>query len=471
MRGRAVAKSDAVADIYGLNNAETARWFGDADIFEISEQIQRTDWAAVKAVTSDPVLLTRIEHMERLAKKGIGYRTTNFAADRADPIMMHMNALNQEGLTDAMPTMMKRKGSGRSVTFVDEFGQEWGGLRGSGGGIKPVVFSDDPYMADLLGALKTVGYHNKQGDLTYNTDAIKKAMAAVNGIKQSGNAALKKHHAGVIKWMDEHGNKGLLAKKMPDPPANVTEWIDTAKKASAKAPAKINPTTALWDHIEDTLGLPLRHIGDWQSSQAGSSWAPEVLKFKNWVKKGIRDFDADAVWSRRTSKEIYSAAEEQALEVHQAFVQELLGKTKFEGNWPESGAMRIFRTESADDLSDIYNMPRGTTKDFARGLNESHSPFTPKEVLAGKEVTVTAMPHTKVTGVYWMERPRTGGTGFAEDAMLENEFTAIPYKIPTHRLGDVYKIDLDAIIAEGKELTIDQFAAKYNIPISSFLDL
>ena len=466
MRGKALSSSDAVKDIYGLNNAQTAKWFGDADIFEISERIQRTDWAAVKAVTNDPVLIKRINEMERLAKKGSAYKKTSFMADRADPIMMHMNALNQEGVTDAMPNLMKRTGGARSTQFVDEHGNPWDGLRGSQGGIKPVVHADDPYMNDLLGAVKTVAFHNSKGDLSYNTTAITAAKKAVAGIKASGNAALKKHHAATIKWVEEHANKGLLAKKVPDPP-QLSPWVDTNKAAKAATPKKGSPATALWDHIENTLGLPTSHIGDWQSAQAGSSWSPGAAKFKNWIKKGIADFDPDKAYFKVSSSATYTAAEEQAMHVHQAFIQELLGKTEFEGNWKDAGAVRLFRTEKAGDLTNLYGMKPGDVQSFARGLNESHSPHNPISV-AGKEVTQGAFPHTNVTGVYWMERPRSGVGSFLGDG--ENEFTTIPYKVPVRRIGDLYKINVEALIEEGK-MTLDEFTARNNIPLSEILDL
>ena len=111
-----------------------------------------------------------------------------------------------------------------------------------------------------------------------------------------------------------------------------------------------------------------------------------------------------------------------------AFIQELLGKMQFEGNDPAARLLRVIRTETAAKAVPFKAGKKGLYK---RGVNESGSIFAP--VFSGTR-TLTAVPHTRVTGIYFMERtPGTGQYFFYGDS--ENEVTYMGHGLETLNLG------------------------------------
>jgi hypothetical protein len=138
-----------------------------------------------------------------------------------------------------------------------------------------------------------------------------------------------------------------------------------------------------------------------------------------------------------------TAAVESAFTIHHAFVQELLAATEIRHNDRSNRAMRLIRTESKA-LKATYGLKAGKDAAIPRGMCESSSPFRVTTVY-GSEVTIQAVPHSRILGSYLMEKtPGASDCGFLSDG--ENEFTFVAAGLPFRYQGTASKVatSLDA---------------------------
>jgi ADP-ribose pyrophosphatase YjhB (NUDIX family) len=182
-------------------------------------------------------------------------------------------------------------------------------------------------------------------------------------------------------------------------------------------------------------GLSQRDLGDWMEAQGSSSWSMRSMSFK-WFVTGARDVPrSNYYWQNGEdySREAYVdyvqalGAErerkwrEQCIAQH-ALSYEVVRRTEFEGNDLASGTVRLGRTEDKDVMR-IHSMKVGDKKVMTRGAMESYSISRTVRV-NGAELTVQHIPHTRVFGLYFLER--YGGSNqapFLGDG--ENEFVAM----------------------------------------------
>jgi hypothetical protein len=75
----------------------------------------------------------------------------------------------------------------------------------------------------------------------------------------------------------------------------------------------------------------------------------------------------------------------------------------------------------------------GQSGQYKRGFNESGSLFT---WFSSGARTVTAVPTTRITSAYFLERRPALGSFLLTDG--ENEVTYIAWKLPTKRVADTY---------------------------------
>ena len=180
------------------------------------------------------------------------------------------------------------------------------------------------------------------------------------------------------------------------------------------------------------------------------------------------DAQADEVFWLRRSDAKYTAGQKSALEIQAAFTQELLGQTDFGGNYKDDGLVRLFRTENLSAVKETTKT--GQSAVFPRGLNESYS-VADLVTVHGTELFVQLVPHTRVASPYWLEKPRTGASGFLGDG--ENEFTANAYRLPAFRVGNARRLASGRRqeILDDDKLDLEAFAKKYKLDLDQLRDL
>jgi len=117
----------------------------------------------------------------------------------------------------------------------------------------------------------------------------------------------------------------------------------------------------------------------------------------------------------------------ESLTVYHALIQELMAKTQFPGNDNERRLLRGIRCTTTTALRRAqYDKPVW----FERAVYESGSLFVARPL--GKHKTLQAVPHSRVLGVYFLERgPGYGATCFYND--LENEAIFVAPGLPAHK--------------------------------------
>jgi hypothetical protein len=110
-------------------------------------------------------------------------------------------------------------------------------------------------------------------------------------------------------------------------------------------------------------------------------------------------------------------------------MQEVLGKVAFPGNDRQARLLRVIRCESRKSV-----VPFGTGQSgvYPRGVNESGSLYTPFDASGAQ--TVTAVPHPRITSLYFVEQvPGSGATFLYGDH--ENEVTYMAHGLRAKNIG------------------------------------
>jgi hypothetical protein len=89
--------------------------------------------------------------------------------------------------------------------------------------------------------------------------------------------------------------------------------------------------------------------------------------------------------------------------IYHAAIQEILSRVEFSGNDQSAKLLRVIRTETT---AGAVPLKKGAIGEYKQRVNESGSIFAP--VFSGTK-SVTVVPHSRVTGLYFLERKR--GTG------------------------------------------------------------
>jgi hypothetical protein len=177
-------------------------------------------------------------------------------------------------------------------------------------------------------------------------------------------------------------------------------------------------------------------IEDWANAQAGSSASQNSMAVKRWLLDRLDGASPDEFHKAppasayQAIKKLYGDKFDRTLEIYHAFVQEILGSMHFTGNDQQARLVRVLRTEQT---TSAVPFRKGTSGVYKRGVNESGSLFAP--IFSGTR-TVTAVPHTRITGIYFMERTPGGGQSsslFYGDH--ENEVTFMSWGLKAKNLG------------------------------------
>jgi SPP1 gp7 family putative phage head morphogenesis protein len=411
-------------------NASAAAAFGHLGIHDIAGQIGKLDSAALAAAPEElrAVLEARLGHMRDVSRKALEMQADNWQEGYTDDLTRHMIGLRAEGLVAAMPKQLA--GAAGDVVVKDENGLMFDHLRthrpDAAKKTAKVIFHEP-----IESAAKTVNFHHSKGDTAYNQAKITEAEShrpALLKLVESGTKAEQK--------LAQHYLESLDAIKEAQGDAKKTVPLVKEYKLPKKTKGKAEPidegslVKRLSDYIEKEGG-DWKHVAHWAGQQAGSSQSAAASAYKYFLFEnldGAKPGDFFRNPSKAAFESLVPAAEREAyrktMMAHHAFIQELLGKTGFEGNDTERRKLRVLRTESK---STAVPFAIGQKGQYKRGVNESGSIFRP--VFSGAR-TITNVPHSRVTSLYFLERTPGGGSSFLLGDG-ENESTYIAHGLDT----------------------------------------
>ena len=412
-------------------NAQTAKLFGGLDIYGIARQIGAIDDAKVLAAAPAEVkdmISARLANMKKVSQKALDYEATQFKAGYADNVTKHAVGLRKAEAFNGMADQLKQSHPG-DVRPVDAQGNAFDRLRTPKESVK-----EDPSQAmfnHILEGVKTINHHHTSGDVNYNTQKVAKALGqkpALEKLLAAGSAdqkAMAAHYLGFINQIE--AAQGNTAKKV----AQLTKFHLAASEAGSSR----SVVAQVADYMAANGG-DWKVIEDWSNAQAGSSLSPESRALKGWLMQRLDGASPDSFHlppdpgPYQAMKKKYGDKFDRTFEIYHAFVQEVLGSMNFTGNDQQARLVRVLRTEQT---TSAVPFRKGTGGVYKRGVNESGSLFAP--VFSGTR-TVTAVPHTRITGIYFMERTPGGGPSsslFYGDH--ENEVTFMSWGLKAKNLG------------------------------------
>lgn len=432
-------------------NAQTAAVFGGLRLPEVARRIEGL---ALPEVPMPPEVREMLEkrwgHLQDLATKALDMEHDGWRDSYTDRLCSEILGLRKAGLSGGLPKALKQAAG--DVSVVDENGKPWDDLRKSKSAA-PAVTPTDAYWADVLGAVKTLNFHSSNGGFAFNQSKVAAALKHKTALEKlakskGADAKMGKHYLAALQHIEAAAD--AAAKKQVQQIPNLLPW-------SPKPPPVVKPTNSaslverLRDHMA-SKGGNYEAVRRWKSGQSGSSWSSHAQAKKAWVARHMNVPAKDVYWKNGPKKagaelaameaDLGAEAVETAFSVHHAFVQEVLSRVEMRHNDPKLRAMRLIRTEQKPTMN-AYGIKPGADGQMPRGLCESSSPFRTTSALANTyEGTVQAVPHSRVLGLYLMEKtPGAGDCGFLGDG--ENEFTFAAAGVPFHYEGDVRTIQID----------------------------
>lgn len=410
-------------------NPQTARVFGGLTIFDIARQVERLDPGRIPAAAPPEVgrtLAARLEQLRSVAEKALEFERTKFRATHADQVVRHMIGMRAAGVFDEMAGSLQQAHPG-DVRPKDSQGRYFNHLRTT-----KAAAAADPSQAffdDLLMAAKTVNGHHAKGDVQYNAPKLQKALGhkpALQKLLALGKPEEKQmaaYYLSVVEQIEQAQGK----------PAAKVHLVTKFDLPPPKGQASDSVVSRAAEYMKQN-GADWRIVSEWANSQAGSSKSAESRALKYWwmssldgaAESDFHEAPAEAVFNQVRGR--HGDKYDPTWQIYHALVQEVLGRTSFGGNDRARRVVRVFRTETTKGVVPFSKGKRGI---YMRGVNESGSLFAP--IFSGTR-TVTAVPHTRLTGLYFLERqPGTGVTFFLGDS--ENEVTYIAWQLPALNLG------------------------------------
>lgn len=391
--------------------------YGGMTIQEIAAQITALDAPAVLAAAPEavrPMLEARLRTMQDLAAKAASM-AQDWQDGYTDRLCREIVGLRRAGISARLPQRLEQAPG--AVVPVDENGLPWDHLRSHTG-----FLPGDPAPA-LLAAVKTINHHMAQGTATPDPAKIDAALAFLPDMqaKAAAGDAAALHYLPFL---------SAIAQAKAGQPAPIPQFNPYTSGAMPQA-SLVNQLAA---HMA-ARGGDYSLISGWQASQAGSSWSTTSQAYKAFLDdqgsasmrllpRYWRDGKAVATKALTAARTQHGAAKwDASFIVHHAFIQEVLGKVETRHNDRAAGYVRVIRTEETAVLK-AQQVQQGVAATLVRGGNESGSLFVPVTPY-GDEVVIQAVPHHRVTGLYFMERsPGSSVAAFLGDA--ENEVVFIP---------------------------------------------
>lgn len=496
--------NDYPTEIFSMRNAtqnsSAAGSFGDLNIYDLARAIERVDWSRLENLelpaTTKATIINRAAEARRLANRARQLERDAWTPDYAERHLKESLEMREGGVVTDVP----RKLTVQSTYDIrDEKGALFGGLRASGGSgtvtAKPKIAGD--YFADKIeAAFKSIVHKANNGsDITEGT-ALTKASAALS-LKADLEALAKNKKASAdqkemakkylqdLKWIQKQVDKGGVPEAL-----NASQFFAPYKPptTATPAPAAVQDARSVvqrWEARMASKGIPTGPITSWLEEQSRNSWKPEAQAAKYAFSLGMEDPKSRQYWGgngtyktdyekcKAEFKKVAKAVggEEKAIELftsYHAMVQEVLN-TFEDVPWIDKDrkAILLYRTVSNEELqgSSVPNSNPGgpyvpKVGEFTplRGVTESHSIYT-KTFIYGNNVTVQAVPFTRVYGIYWLEQyGGSGGSSFLGDG--EAEVAANTSGIPAI-YDPTYK---EPSQADSKDAT------NWNVPIQHLLN-
>jgi hypothetical protein len=438
-RAQGKAKTDAEWNAYPTElwslrdrtaNPQTAEIFGGLDFYQVARQIEGVNGEALLAAAPPElrdVLAARLRNLKDVGRKAREFEATNYVPGHASEVTRHMLGLRQAETFANLADELKQSGAGQT-TLYDADGNAFDGLRTQGAKAMQADPSQKLYD-DFLAAAKTINAHHDKGDTVYNLGKVNAAellKGHLEGLVKNGTAAEQAMGAHYLKTLaDIAAAKGNQKAKV----ATVTKF------ALAQEPAKLGESvTAQIAGYINANGGNWEIIAQWAGAQGGSSASAASEAASHFLLQRLRGIDPAELWNQpseaahRSLKKLWGDQYEKTWEMWLAAVQEVLGRTSFPGNDVAAGLVRILRTETSKSS---VPFKKGKTGRYARRVNASGSVFAP---VFGGARTITRVPHTRVTGLYFFERnPGSATTFFYGDH--ENEFTYVGPGLDAYHAG------------------------------------
>lgn len=436
-------------------NAQTGKLFGRLDSFTIARQIEAIDRPALLAALPaelHPVMGARLDNLAAVATKALDMEHDDWKAEYADELTRHMIGLRQVGIVGRLPKRLDQAPGG--VLVKDEHGTPFDNLRSrpNAAAATPAVnlHPKDKFSSELIAAAKNVNAHNSKGDFAYNAGKIQSALAHEPTLtklaksKDADTKAMAEHYLDAVRHLKSSIAAGQ-AKTVVSVPT-----IETYKPAAAKTPSMALAANlgSIVKQVADymkTQGADQAGVAAWMASHAGSSWGGQALAYKHFVASKRRDGVSAHFWhtsSAKTAKTRFDAlaaahgGEEKlskAMTIWHAFVQETLAAVDTRYNDRQRRVVRLIRTEKKTAMTQNKIALGAKGAHMKRGVNESCSIFK-DFYYQGDAVTVQAVPHSRITALYTLERePGHGSGSFAGDH--ENEYTATLHGVPLNYLA------------------------------------
>lgn len=413
-------------------NAASAKLFAGQDIFTIARQIDQLDPAALALAPADlrATLEARLGHMRDVARKALDMEHDQWTAGYTDDLTRHMMGMRASGVFDTLSRELTQKAG--TVAVVDENGLAWDHLRAHKSGAAATA---DPFHQPILAAVKSLNNHGAKGDFQFNKTTVDAALsqkAALEKLAKSTKAADQekaKHYLATI---------GEIERAMDAAKQKTFHQIPTftAHMTAPTSPAQRSVVEAFADYC-NANGLSNAPASDWMSAQGGSSWNADARAYKFFLSQHLQVPDDEIYWGSAGKNGCkkdwekfaakHGAKTDQSLIARHALVQEVLSRVEFRYNDTARRALRLSRTENAAVMKAQKIQP-GDGRKMLRGVNESSSIFR-KVTVHGSEQTFQAVPHSRVTGLYLLERdPGLANCSFLGDS--ENEITFVSAGIP-----------------------------------------
>lgn len=445
-------------------NSSTAAAFGDMDIFEVAERVKAIDWDAIDSApiseAQKQILKRRASEAVRVADRALDFKRDKWKADYTDKLTFEALEIRQAGVMAQAPQKLNVSSH---MSITDDSGVAWGNYRtkaSSGFGVpaKPKL-PEDAYSGNIENAIKSIA-HKAIGNEDISTgSALDKSKTALlqkpeveKLAKKTGEVGeMAKSYLKDLNWIEAQVAKGGV----PEKPKN---FFKPYLPKDKPAPQQLDNRSLVsrWEARMAEKGIPVQPIASWLSSQSSNSWTPQTQAAKYAYGVGLEGHEKSQYWGGnkkyRTSlanckAEFQKVAgqvggEENAFELfrsYHALVQETL-TTLDDAPWIDTKrrAALLIRTATMSEIQGSGK--QGTEKGIytpLRGTTESHSIYT-KTTVMGSETTVTAVPFTRIHGLYWLEQSSGhGGSSFLGDG--EGEFAANTSGLPTlHDRNYVY---------------------------------
>jgi SPP1 gp7 family putative phage head morphogenesis protein len=424
-------------------NADVAQLFGGLDIFAIARQIEALDPSVIAAAPDAvrPMLAARLANLRSIAGKALDMEHDQWKAGYTDHLTRHTMSMRAAGVFDHLSASLTQRAG--TVKAVDENGLDWDHLRSHGvAAPRPAAaVATDPHYQPLLNAIKSLNKHGAAGDFQYNVSTIHSAQSHQPQLEQMeahGTPAQKAMAAHYLPFLDhiQQAVTGVAHGHFHQIPAFTQHTAAPAPAGPATASAAPSVVQSFAAYCQ-AHGLSNAPASSWMGAQAGNSWNADARAYKFFLAQHLGLPDAahywgdtgksacEANWQTFTAK--HGPSVEQSLIARHAMVQEILGKMDFRYNDRARRAVRLVRTESLPVMQ-AEHVRKGPDRLMPRGPNASSSIFR-KTSIHGSETTVQAVPHSRITALYMIERD----AGLANGSFLndtENEVTFIPAAIP-----------------------------------------